>query len=199
MALLGRNVHLVPRVALRASASLAVAGPRSRRVLPGSGSTTHAARSVVPVPDTADDSADATWTRRIAEAMAIADLVGGDWPERARKAAMVLSGSDDVLEERVGPQLLADLRAVFGTRTELWTKDILTALHALPERPWGEWTSGKGSAPRPMSARTLAQLLRPYRIKSQQIRIGSENNNSMRRRQTFGKWRLRKRKGRKRP
>ena len=32
---------------------------------------------------------------------------------------MVLSGSDDVLDERVGPQLLADLRIVFGPRTEL--------------------------------------------------------------------------------
>ena len=109
--------------------------------------------------------------------LAIADLVGGEWPERTRKAAVVLSGSDDVLDERVGPQLLADLRIVFGLRTELWTKDILTALHALPERPWGEWSSGKGSPPRPVSARILAQLLRPYRIKAQQIRIGSENNN----------------------
>jgi hypothetical protein len=109
--------------------------------------------------------------------LAIADLVGGEWPERARKAALALSGSDDVLDERIGPQLLADLRMVFGARTELWTKDILTALHALPERPWSEWSSGKGSPARPISARALAQLLRPYRIKSQQIRIGFENNN----------------------
>jgi hypothetical protein len=109
--------------------------------------------------------------------LAIADLVGGEWPERARKAALALSGSDDVLDERIGPQLLADLRMVFGARTELWTKDILTALHALPERPWSEWSSGKGSPARPISARALAQLLRPYRIKSQQVRIGSENNN----------------------
>lgn len=109
--------------------------------------------------------------------LAIAELVGGDWPERARKSAVVLSGSDSVAEDRVGPQLLADLRLVFGARTELWTKDILAALHALPERPWGEWSSGKGSQPRPMSARILAQLLRPYGIRSQQIRIGSENNN----------------------
>ena len=98
--------------------------------------------------------------------LAIADAAGGDWPTRGRKAAERLSGQQDPDEETLGVRLLADLRAVFGTEEKLWTKDILAALNALEEAPWGAWNDGEGM--RPLE---LAKKLRPYEIHSRTVRI----------------------------
>lgn len=41
---------------------------------------------------------------------AIADAIGGDWPERIRQAAAALTPTDT---ETIGPMLLADIRGIF--------------------------------------------------------------------------------------
>ena len=43
--------------------------------------------------------------------LAIADLAGGEWPEKARHAASRLSNVSDVAS--IGTQLLADVRSAF--------------------------------------------------------------------------------------
>ena len=43
--------------------------------------------------------------------LAIADLAGGEWPERAREAAQGLSGAGNTAS--TGTRLLADIRAAF--------------------------------------------------------------------------------------
>jgi hypothetical protein len=64
--------------------------------------------------------------------------------------------------------LLHDLRIVFGNyRARMTTKEILTALCALPEAPWGD-LKGK-----PLNARGLATRLEPYGISSRTIRVGN--------------------------
>ena len=58
--------------------------------------------------------------------LAIADLAGGDWPDRARKAARVLStGGDDRDGPDVHAQLLADIRAAFGEQDAITTAALL--------------------------------------------------------------------------
>jgi len=86
----------------------------------------------------------------------VADLAGGDWPQRAREAcaALVAGARDDTAS--IGTRLLDDLRDVFGNADALWTETILGKLHALDESPWGDWYG------KPLDARHLAKLIRPY-------------------------------------
>lgn len=103
--------------------------------------------------------------------LAIADLAGGDWPARARAAAIELAqaGMDDGLSR--GVQLLIDIRDAFAQYEggAASTRAVLEALNANDESPWGAWHSGEGMKPR-----DLARLLKPYAIKPRTVRIGGE-------------------------
>jgi hypothetical protein len=91
--------------------------------------------------------------------LAIADLAGGDWPERARRAAVALVAAAAVdHKQSLGIQLLADLRTVFGDDEVMATETILEQLDALEESPWGD-LRGK-----PLDARGLASRLRKYEV-----------------------------------
>src|SRR4029453_17494207 len=67
--------------------------------------------------------------------VAVADLAGGGWPERAREACPAMTAETDA-EEAARERLLADLRAVFGKVEALSSKTLLDRLHALEEAPW---------------------------------------------------------------
>src|ERR1700752_5305904 len=69
--------------------------------------------------------------------LAVADLAGGEWPERARVAAGVLL-SERSEEESINTKLLADIRRVLGARTVIWTETLLSELHKLEESPWAD-------------------------------------------------------------
>src|SRR5262249_59919348 len=75
--------------------------------------------------------------------LAVADLSGGGWPERARRAAVALSrdGAED--GETAGTMLLADLRKMFYEAAPkidaLFTREILSELHNRHDRPWPEY------------------------------------------------------------
>jgi hypothetical protein len=71
-------------------------------------------------------------------------------------------------EPSLGIRLLADLQKVF-IAAEMATKEILRALTALEEAPWGD-ISGK-----PLDARGLANHLRPYGVKSGTVRISEQD------------------------
>lgn len=119
-------------------------------------------RGLDPVlPEALHDRAQDNWRPLVA----IAEAAGGGWPERARRAALLLSGS--VEEESAGVLLLADLRGLFRATNRLSTVDILEALNAMEERPWAEYGGGK-----PLTERQLARLLRPYRIRPRTLRRG---------------------------
>jgi hypothetical protein len=93
--------------------------------------------------------------------LAIADLAGGEWPERARRAAIRLSeGRLDTETARI--LLLEDLREIFETcgKEAIETADILQALISLDERPWSTWSNGK-----PLTTHALARLLAPFGAK----------------------------------
>jgi hypothetical protein len=101
--------------------------------------------------------------------LAVADAAGGDWPKRARDAALALVAQSKESTPSLGVRLLADLRTVFGNREALSTEDALTALCEVPEAPWGEVVGGK-----PLNARGLAKRLTGYGVKSKNIRVGEK-------------------------
>lgn len=120
---------------------------------------------------------------------AIADLLGGECPPRARRAALELSGDDDLEEDSWGVQLLADLR-------EIWTQEdigekaksalLCGALKQLDDRPWGGW--GKGRAEQGLTQRDLSLLLRRYGIKSKTVRQGGMTAKGYHREQFADAW-----------
>jgi hypothetical protein len=87
----------------------------------------------------------------------IAELAGGDWPRRARVAAVALSG-EEALHVTSGMRLLADIRDVFEDADHLPTAELLHRLNDLEDAPWSEWY---GQA---LTARGLAKLLEPYGV-----------------------------------
>lgn len=100
--------------------------------------------------------------------IAIADLAGGTWPGRARRAAVALTVADhddDIAEVRI----LADSREVWPKEQDrIFTESLLRKLHDLEDSPWPTFHRGG----RELTASGLARLLRPYGIKSQSIRTG---------------------------
>ena len=100
--------------------------------------------------------------------LAIADAAGGDWPERARVAAVALVAAAAEREPSLGIKLLADLRDIFGSAEQMTTVAILDRLHALPESPWDDL---KGKS---LNHRGLAFRLREYGVKSKNLSIGGE-------------------------
>jgi hypothetical protein len=99
--------------------------------------------------------------------IAIADAIGGDWPQRARAAGVALVAASKEVEPSLGIRLLCDLQAVFGEADELSSKSVLLALHNIDESPWSD-LRGK-----PLDERGLATRLRQYGVKSKTVRIGN--------------------------
>jgi hypothetical protein len=111
------------------------------------------------VPDVLNDRAADNWR----PLLAIADLAGGDWPQRAREAARALSG--DGHEAVSDVELLRDIRTAFGDSDVITSADLVAALVADPERPWATW--GKGD--KPLTPNGLARLLKPFTIISETV------------------------------
>jgi hypothetical protein len=118
------------------------------------------------LPDELDDRAQDVWE----VLLAVADLAAGDWPEKARRAAIALSSGDEREDESLTATLLRDIHGFFSSNgnDRVRTADLLAYLHAVEESPWGDWY-GKG-----LSAHGLSRLLRPYRIKTMPVRVGGE-------------------------
>lgn len=96
----------------------------------------------------------------------VADFAGGDWPKRARDAAVALVKASKESPTSLGVKLLADLKdEVFKDRDELTTVEILQRLCDLDESPWKTYYKGN-----PLDARGLAKLLQPYGVSPRLIR-----------------------------
>ncbi|MCH7693394.1 MAG: DUF3631 domain-containing protein, partial [Proteobacteria bacterium] len=99
--------------------------------------------------------------------LAIADLAGGGWPDRARKTAMVVS-SDDNGEMSAAVMLLADIRAIMSDPPveRIVSVDLVRALVAMEDRPWPEWKRGH-----PITTVQMARLLARFEIKPRAFRV----------------------------
>lgn len=86
--------------------------------------------------------------------LAIADLAGKDWAEKARLAAGELEGASDT--SSIGVRLLTDIKRIFDEdgRDCILSALLVEKLKEDPEGPWAEWGRGKG-----LTQNSLAVLL----------------------------------------
>ena len=122
---------------------------------------------VVPLPQELDDRA-----QDICEPLLqIADIAGGDWPDKARQALIGIRhrmfSSERVSEREL---LLRDLRRVFGERKAMHSGAIIEALHELEDSPWRA---------RGLSQWSMAEIVHEFseypggpRIRSKRMRVG---------------------------
>ena len=103
--------------------------------------------------------------------LAIADLVGGEWPQAARDALVSLCCEPQAANDSIGIRLLSDIQQIFVTRnmTRLPSAELARALSEIEASPWGEWNHGKSITPP-----SLARLLRPFGIAPHNIRTGEK-------------------------
>jgi len=104
--------------------------------------------------------------------IAIADVAGGTWPERARQAAVALTVTTEIDAESIRTMLLTDLRDLFEREQEqyLTSDDIVAHLIRLDERPWGDFKAGKS-----ITKQRLAALLKPFGVRPKQTWSSSRN------------------------
>jgi len=114
--------------------------------------------------------------------LVVADAAGGDWPARARVAAVALVADAKRSTPSLGVRLLSDLHVVFGDRDAVPTEDIIKALLAMQEAPWAD-LRGK-----PINDRRLASLLRPYGISPKTIRVGDTTPRGYAREDLYDPW-----------
>lgn len=114
------------------------------------------------IPDGVEDRDADIWEALLA----VGDAAGGEWPKRARVAAVALVTQSKKSTPSLGIRLLNDLYRVFGDNDVMSTKQILKELNEMDEAPWGN-LKGK-----PMDARGLANRLRKYNVSSTTVRIG---------------------------
>lgn len=115
-----------------------------------------AAEPNMPVEDRAAD----TWEPLVS----VADLAGGHWPQRVRRAVLALLASESATESEasLGVRLLGDVRDIYRDWTVgfLTSQDLTTALCKIEEAPWSEIGYPPG-----LTAKRLSDLLRPYGIR----------------------------------
>ena len=90
--------------------------------------------------------------------LAIADLAGGDWPKRARAAALELR-EEDGGEPTDRVKAVTAMEQLLCGREEITSAEVCATLTADPTSEWCDFR-GKG----PISQTQFAALLRPYGI-----------------------------------
>jgi hypothetical protein len=117
------------------------------------------------MPQELSDRAQDTWE----PLMAIADLAGGVWPERAREAAIDLSSREATDSDSLQVRLLSDIKGIFEEKgiNEIRTSELVRSLVDMEVAPWGD-LRGK-----PLDARSLARLLKGFFVKPTSWREGT--------------------------
>jgi 5S rRNA maturation endonuclease (ribonuclease M5) len=124
--------------------------------------------------------------------LAIADAAGGDWPKRARVAAVTLHEHDPAADPGTGVLLLTHVREVFAATAtdELATTALLAELVDRDDGPWGGWWGNDVEADRTKGpASRLAAILKPHGIKPKQLKIEGEKTRGYTRAAFADAWR----------
>jgi putative DNA primase/helicase len=111
----------------------------------------------------------------------VADAAGGQWPERARKAALTACGAeDDDDEEGYLELLLRDIRDIIGRLKEqnevldrISSDLLIDLLCDLDEpRPWPEY----GKSGKPITPNKLARLLKPAAVIAERVAVQQQQD-----------------------
>jgi len=117
------------------------------------------------VPEELNDRAADIWE----PLLAVADLAGGDWPERARRAAVGLSARAQEADPM--GSFLMDIFEYFvrSGKDRIFTRVLTEWLKLSEDRPWMALMKGKA-----VTGRWVAQQLQGYGIRPKTMRIGEE-------------------------
>ena len=98
---------------------------------------------------------------------AIAEVLDSEWVKRIIEA-FIHATVEDSDDEYIGTMLLEDIKEILNKRNSdgIHSRDLVEDLVTLEGRPWSEWRRGN-----PMTANSLAKLLKTYGIKSKQIKL----------------------------
>ena len=118
------------------------------------------------MPKVGNDRAEDNWF----PLMAIAELLGSNWPAYITNAMLTIEGNKSDDDESIGVMILTDIRQAFADKktTRLSSQDLVDYLIDIDDRPWCEWKRGL-----PMTKMTLSKLLKPFSIRPNQLRINS--------------------------
>jgi putative DNA primase/helicase len=97
--------------------------------------------------------------------LTIAQMAGGEWPAKAKAAAVALSGDDVADTDSIKTTLLGDIRTLFGKHDRMTSDAIVAGLATMDDRRWPEWKAGK-----PITKVQLARLLKPFKVQSTTVR-----------------------------
>jgi len=102
--------------------------------------------------------------------LAIADAIGGEWPDAARAALRAAVDAQEDGSDSARVMVLSDIQTIFNSRQtdRLSSNDIAYDLGDMEDRPWAEWKNG-----RPITKAALARLLKPFKIFPRTIRFDS--------------------------
>ncbi|MFN2491084.1 MAG: DUF3631 domain-containing protein, partial [Actinomycetota bacterium] len=119
--------------------------------------------------------------------LTIATVVGGEWPQRARTAAIVLSGGEP--EDDAATLALRHIKAVFADAAEVATSTVLGEFIKRDDAPWAKWweqdlEAGRKKGP----SMRLAKILREFGIEPCQVWIDGRNQRGYRREPFLEHW-----------
>jgi hypothetical protein len=99
--------------------------------------------------------------------IAIASVIGGEWPSRLVKAAGKLAPREPGSVRII---LLGDIKAMAADKKadRLTSTELAETLHGLEGRPWAEW----GRNGKPISPNQVAGLLKDFKVYPETIRVG---------------------------
>jgi hypothetical protein len=119
----------------------------------------------VAVPASGNDRRDDNWL----PLFTIANVIGGDWPEKAAKSMQQLVSISD--DDAISTKLLFDIQSIFENSfvQQIPSSELVEKLQGLQESPWDDWNRGRG-----LKANGLARLLKPFNIKPKTIRINTK-------------------------
>jgi hypothetical protein len=101
--------------------------------------------------------------------LAVADAIGGDWPKKARAAALALERGE-IHDDDVAIRLLADIQRVTKGMEVIHSADLVELLNGIDSAPWPEIANGK-----PLTTARLATMLRDFGIEPDQIKVKGDN------------------------
>ncbi len=103
---------------------------------------------------------------------AIAEVVGGDWPQRAVASFAKLTSKQDPDTQGIGVMLLADIQVVLNKAKgeRIFSRVLVEKLCSMTDRPWSEAHRGKA-----ITEVWLARRLRPFDVHSKDVRIGKNH------------------------
>ena len=163
-------VHIKRRAAsekiqrFRSAECVALADPLRSRAARWAQDNIETLRSSKPeVPEALNDRAANNW-----EALfAIADLAGDEWRQRARTAALMVSGETEESDDSVLVDLLKEFHEIFNSCDRISSTDLVKRLSDNPEGRWVEY----GQARKPITQRQVARILSPIKIRPNSVKL----------------------------